>query len=262
MALARNTASVLGAVCVNLQLYDPSVAAIVDIGSAPSTVVKHANVTLRAGDTWDGVSRPSFQTSHTGGVGNGITYSAAPPALKHGSGEGGSGYFVAMAKGPGTASDKQMIVTPSANFSVGMGYDAGSSPNGFGMFGANGTQLGGAAVDADASVDYSKNFAVVVESIFNTVLGRKLFVDADTGTQNTWDMETDEPGDAGTGSSVTSLGFSTAASTYMDVRIFVFANFSRLLTLAEAQQLRDDWYVQLIAASGGGGAVLMGAISL
>ena len=239
MALARNTGSTLGGICVNLLINDGGV--VVDLGSAASTPVAHANVTYGSA-SWDGNTRPYFQTAEA--ISQGVTFSANAPVLKHGSGEGGNGQFLAMAKGVGTAADKQHVVTTSANFAAGFGYGADSGA--WVMVGANGTLLLTSG-QADATTDYTTETAIVWNSKFNQPTdGRQIFVDADTGTQSTWDAEATEGGDGPTGATVASIGFSTAATTYLGSRIFVYANFSRLLTLSEAQQLRDDWWTQLI----------------
>lgn len=257
MALARNTGSTLGGICVNLILYDPSVSAIVDLGSAPATIVKHANTTLGTG-TWDGVARPYFQTPAA--LTQGVTFSAGAPVLKHGSGETGNGQFIAIAKGSGTGSDRQMVITPSANFVMGLSYDGGSTGGWCGT-GANGTVLIESSQQS-AATDYSANFAVVWNSKYNTATnGRQIFVDADNGTATAWDSEETEPGDGSTAATIVSIGYSAASGAYLSSRIFVYANFSRLITLAEAQQLRDDWYTQLISAGGAGPTSILPLVS-
>lgn len=253
MALARNTGSTLGAICVNLLINDGGV--VVDLGSAPSTPVVHANVTFGSA-TWDGTSRPYFQTAAA--VSQGITFSAGAPALKHGNGEGGNGQFLAMAKGTGTASDKQQVVCASGNFAAGFAYD--DNAGAWAACGNNGTVLQ-SSLQADATTDFTAEWAIVWNAKYNQPTdGRQIFIDTDIGTQSTWDAQQTEGGDGPSGATVISIGFGAAVSVYLASRIFVYANFSRLLTLAEAQQLRDDWYTQLIAATAG--AALMGQAAL
>ena len=253
MAYTRKTTG-LGAVCVNLLIVDDDDTTVVDIGSAASTFTVHANVTIEDG-TWSTYSPKAFETKQNGTFNfYGITFDSNKPVTKHGQTETGSGAFICGYPGANSGNNRYWIdATNAASFGINSSNEIVIERNG-----------GVLAVTSGASLsdDLSTAYALGYNYEYDAANGEQIFFDTDGGTKSAWDIDQTSTtqgsdaqdwdgigGDAGQGNAV--------------IRAMCIANFSRQLTLTEMQDLRDDWWGELIneaAPGGGGGSAATGGI--